>query len=271
MQRETTLPSAMNRLFYFLGLVLIPCLLRADAFPSPDLQPEDVIAATPGTVIYKTKAKGWYDGKFAVVIPHSYSADQPMPLVVSAHGHGGNGEGEAQSWNGLPDKYNFILVCPSYFTSAQADQTSIESDGIMLKEVMTRVLGSLNIDRKKVLHTGFSGGGLTTWYVAAEHDEWFTALCFRSGNFYAHPEIHVSRWRDRPIYIMWGDRDLADIPIQGQQMLDYVQKDIHNTKVKHEIIPNAGHEGHPDLVAKWFAGLTDADFEAPDPNAVPQL
>jgi len=246
---------------------LLPGLLRADPFPDPDMDPADVIAATPGLTVYKTKAKGWDDGKFGVCIPTSYQADQPMPLVVSAHGHGGNGPGEAQAWNGLAEKYKFILVCPSYYSSAAVSGQSVADDDVMLKEVMTRVLGSLNIDRRKVLHTGFSGGSLATWYVAAEHDNWFTALCLRSGNFYGDPPLHLSRWQQRPIYIMWGEKDMTDIPEQGQRMLDFVQKTIGNEKVKHEVIPGGYHEGHPDRVAKWFAGLTDDDFEPPDPDA----
>jgi predicted peptidase len=207
----------------------VPCLLLADPFPDPDLPADSVIAATPGLSLYKTKVKGASDGKFAVVVPTSYKPDQPMPLVVSAHGNGGDGEVEAKAWNGLAETYKFILVCPSYFTSKTLDAQNVTDDDAMLKEVMTRVFGSLNIDRKRVLHTGFSGGGLGTWYVAAKHDDWFTALCTRSGNFYAEPDIHLSRWRERPIYIMWGEHDLADIPVQDQQMVDFVTKTIHNT------------------------------------------
>jgi predicted peptidase len=258
----------MTKLVIYLSVFFFALsVLRADTFPDPDLPPQDVIAATPGLTIYKTNAKGWDDGKFAVCIPTSYRPDQPMPLVVSAHGHGGTGESEGRDWNGLAEKYNFILVCPSYFTSAQLSAQNVSDDDTMLKEVMKRVLGSLNIDRRRVLHTGFSGGGLATWYVAAEHDEWFTALCFRSGNFFADPPIRISRWRHRPIYIMWGENDLSNIPGDDQRMLDFVQKTIDNPTVKHDVIPGGHHEGHPDLVAQWFAGLTDSDFEPPDPDA----
>jgi predicted peptidase len=257
----------MIRVAFHVALLFLAVSARADTFPSPDLAPEDVIAAKPGLAIYQTKAKGWDDGKFGVCIPTSYKPSEPMPLVVSAHGHGGNGEGEANAWNGLAEKYKFILVCPSYFSSAARSAENVENDERMLKEVMTRVFGSLNIDRRKVLHTGFSGGSIATWYVAAEHDDWFTALCLRSGNFFDDPPIRLNRWRERPIYIMWGQNDLPDIPVQGGKMLQFVQKTIDNKKVKQDVIPGAGHEGHPDLVAAWFAGLTDSDYEPPDPDA----
>ena len=255
----------MTRFLCLLGLIFAPVILRADIFPNPDMAPEDVIAATPGLHVYATKTKA--QGKFAVVIPASYDANKPIPLIVSAHGHGGSGEGEARAWKNLPDQYNFILVCPSYYSSAAISDQSAADDNEMLKEVMKRVFGSLNINRSRVLHTGFSGGGLSTWYVAAQHDDWFTALCLRSGNFFAEPQISLSRWRTRPIYIMWGTNDLPDIPGQGAQMLDFVQNTMANKAVKHEIIAGGHHEGHPDLVAKWFAGLTDADFGPPDPDA----
>ncbi len=255
----------MTRLFCLLGFILVPVMLRADTFPDPDMAPADVIAATPGLQTYATKVKA--ANKFAVVIPASYKAGKPMPLVVSAHGNGGSGEGEANAWSGLPDKYNFILVCPSYYSSVAISAQSAADDNEMLKEVMKRVFASLNIDRTRVLHTGFSGGSLATWYVAAQHDDWFTALCLRSGNFYSEPEISLSRWRTRPIYVMWGTEDMAGIPDQGAHMLDFLQKTMDNKTVKHEIIPGGHHEGHPDLVAQWFAGLKESDFGPPDPDA----
>jgi predicted peptidase len=250
-----------------LSFLLGPGLLRADSYPSSDLAPEDVIAAKPGLAIYNTKAKGSDDGKFAVWIPASYNPNNPMPLIVSAHGHTWNGEKEAKTWKGLPDKYKFILVCPSYFTSDFLTEQNVSDDNVMLKEVMTRVFGSLNIDRRKVLHTGFSGCSLATWYVAAEHDDWFTALCTRSGNFFGDPPIRMTHWRQRPIYIFWGQNDIPDIITQSTAMVDFVDKTLDNTKEKHEVIPGGHHEGHPDLVAKWFAGLTDDDYEPPDPDA----
>ena len=258
----------MRFLTCLVALLLMGGSLFANPFPDPDLPSDEVIAATPGITIYQTKNRAFDDGKFGVFIPSSYKPDQPMRLVVSSHGNGGSGETEVRDWKGLAEKFGFIVACPSYLAPSQGPNDQVvQTDNETLKEIMQRVFASLNIDRTKVLHTGFSGGSLSTWYVAAQHDEWFTALCLRSGNWRGDPNIRLSRWRHRPIYILWGANDLPNIPGESQSMLDFAQNTMHNTSVKHEVLPGGHHESRPDLVAKWFAGLTDNDFEAPDPDA----
>jgi predicted peptidase len=256
----------MRLFFYLLAIFFVP-FAEAHSFPDPNLPKEEVLATTPGLTVYHTKVKGRADGKFAVYVPSSYRPNQPMPLVVSAHGSGADGEKEARLWKDLPEQYKFILVCPSYYTSSETTPQNIAIDETVLQEVMARVLGSFNINRRKVLHTGLSGGSLSTWYLAAKHDEWFTALCTRSGNFDVDPDINLLWWRNRPIYIMWGEKDRQHILDQGPLMLNFVRNKLHNTKLKFEIIPGGGHEGHPDMVAKWFSGLTDVDLEPLAPDA----
>jgi predicted peptidase len=248
----------MVRLFIcLLGILSIPSSLRAD----PALPADQVIASKAGLTIYQTKVKAVDGGKFGVCIPSTYNPQQPMPLIVSAHGNGQNGETEAARWKDLAQQYWFIVVCPSFLTSHDGAVFPAEvADNLVLMEIMTRVFGSLNIDRNRVLLTGFSGGSLGAWYVGAEHDDWFTALCIRSGNFRYNPPINAAKWQNRPIYIFWGQNDLSFIPGEGQKMVDFVKSTIHPTSFKQEIIPGGTHEGHPDIVAKWFAGLTDADF-----------
>ncbi len=237
-------------------------------FPDPSLKPDQVIKATPGTNSYTT-AKGKYDGgNFAVYIPKEYTAEKPMPLVVSSHGAGGTGPKELGGWLRFADKYGFIVVCPSYDSatshgSLAALQGVIAQDERHLKDIMERVFKSLNIDRAHVLHTGFSGGGVPTWYIAWAHPEWFTALCFRSANFYGEKAVRFTRkseWKTRPLYIFWGSNDnpiiVKQSPVmgpggEGPPALALLKK-MQCKQLKHEILEGGGHDSHPDLAAKWF-------------------
>ena len=94
------------------------------------------------------------------------------------------------------------------------------------------------------------------------HPEWFTALCFRSANFYGEKAVRFTRkseWKTRPLYIFWGTKDnpiiITKSPTstggEGPAALDFLKK-FQCKNLKHEIIPEGGHDSHPDLAAQWF-------------------
>jgi poly(3-hydroxybutyrate) depolymerase len=235
---------------------------------APKLPEELRLSAEPGKQIYKTESGGYAEGQFAVYVPKAYSADTPMPLVVSSHGSGGNGPGEIGEWEPLADQYAFLVVCPSYACAAAGRNTNTEKtaqlrqDAVTLDEVLRRVLGSFNVDRKHVMHTGFSGGGNPTYYLAMTRPEIFTALCFRSANYHGtmfFATRDFSAWRNRPVYIFWGEQDNEIIikPMpghapEGPAGLLFLQQ-IGCQNLKHEILPGGGHASRADLAAKWFA------------------
>ncbi len=234
---------------------------------APQLPEELRLSAEPGRQIYKAQLGGYAEGQFAVYVPKAYAADTPMPLVFDSHGNGGNGPGEIGEWEPLAEQYGFLVVCPSYASAAAggsvADKMAqYRQDAVMLDEVVRRVLGSFNVDRKHVMHTGFSGGGNPTYYLAMVHPEVFTALCFRSANYHGTSYFmtrNLTAWLDRPIYIFWGDQD-HDLIIkatpghdpEGPAGLLFLQR-IGCQNLKHEILPGGGHASRADLAAKWFA------------------
>ena len=232
------------------------------------LEENDRIAATPGVAEYTAHNATYADGKFAVCVPASYSPKSPMPLVVSSHGAGGTGKGEVGQWKKWADQYGFIVVCPSYACAAGGRSTDDikrlgREDTLMLYGILRRVFGSLKVDRKHVLHTGFSGGGRPTWYIAMAHPECFTAVCFRSANFHCPEFIGMAKlrkWRTRPVYMFWGEQDHPIIlhkgaggEGEGPAGLKFLRTVVARRKLKHEVIPGGKHTSRADLAAKWFA------------------
>jgi hypothetical protein len=66
-------------------------------------------------------------------------------------------------------------------------------------------------------------------------------------------------WKDRPIYIFWGDKDndliIMNSPghaAEGPSALMLLQR-LGCQNVKHEIIKGGGHDTRPELAAQWFA------------------
>ena len=235
------------------------------------------LSDAPGKATYNAQSGDYADSRFAVYVPKAYDADKPIPLVVSAHGAGGNGPAELGDWEPLAEKYGFLAVCPSYASSTgpNTDQQKIAKlriDAVMLDEIVRRVLGSFNVDRKHVMHTGFSGGGNATWYLGMSHPEIFTMLCFRSANYHGtvfFTTRNLAPWRNRPIYMFWGERDheliIKTVPghvAEGPSGLLFLQQ-LGCQNVKHEIVPSGGHDSRADLAAKWFAD----EVAKPDKNA----
>jgi dienelactone hydrolase len=236
-------------------------------FPDPKLPPELVLSSKPGLQTCVSKLPDGREGAFGVYVPAQYDGAKPMPLIVSAHGNGGSGPEEASHWRKHADTYGFIVVAPTYrsatrWSSLQDLRERLQSDNVLLEDVMQRTLRSFNIKRSCVLHTGFSAGGITTWYLALNRPEWFTALCFRSANF--HGEIFTvdhAPWRDRPIYIFWGTRDMPvilnkseifGVAGEGPKALEFLEKTVGATKLKKEVLEGGTHTGRNDLAAKWF-------------------
>jgi predicted peptidase len=238
------------------------------AKPKPPKLPEELKLSTdPGKQVYKAQVGGYYDGQFAVYVPKAYSDDKPMPLVLSAHGAGGNGPDEMGQWEAPAEEYKFLVVCPSFATSLTATpgegkRPQFQKDISMLDEVLRRVFGSFNVDRKHTMFTGFSGGGNATYYLGMAHPEYFTSLCFRSANYHGtmfNLTQDFTPWRDRPIYIFWGDNDheiiikpMPNHEPEGPAGLRFLRV-IGCRNIKHEILPGGGHDSRVDLAAKWFA------------------
>jgi len=245
---------------------------RPTTFPDPKLAKERVISPEAEVKTYQAQPPGMHaNPEFAVYVPKSYSAETPMPLVISSHGAGSSGPKEINAWVKLAEQYGFIVVCPSYGIAAEsilklagglklANPEVVAKEEMMMAGILDRVLRSLNVDRDFVLHTGFSGGGFPTTLVGMKHPEIFTALCYRSGNF-CGPMVPIDKraWVNRPVYIFWGTNDNPIIVTkgpagfaEGPASLAFF-KQLGNTRLKYEIIEGGGHDSHPEKAAQWFA------------------
>lgn len=240
------------------------------AFPRPTFPPmdgadqsadlgEDALDAAPGLKIYvEPKARATVN-QFAVYIPPSYKPATPMPLLVDAHGNGGSGPKEIKQWEMYADQIGFIVVCPSFQSSVLCSDEFLKSDDKMLSNVMKRVLGSFNIDRKHILFTGFSGGGFATFYLASKDSQIFTALCFRSGNFGGEGTYNVKAsfapWRHRPVYMYLAEHDNPAINAQDIDGLAFLKKKVDPENLKYDMLPASGHQSRPEYAAKWFQTL----------------
>lgn len=258
------------------------------------LKDEGRISSVAGAGTYQVTSGAWQGAEFGVWVPKSYSADKPAPLVVSFHGFGVAFSADLSDWASQAETNGFIVVSPAQSPHIIATMNDLDIGFPQWKgkikplwseheksmaEILARVFGSFNIDRKRVLATGFSGGGIYTWIMGWGHPETFTHLCFRSANtlcvvqdLLATPSL-VKKRAATPTYIVWGERDHAVIVTaskftgakntpEGPYALDWLKNTAKCSRLKHEIVAGGSHASRFNLAAKWFMEESRAEEPA---------
>ncbi len=116
--------------------------------------------------------------RYAIALPEGVDLEQPVPLMLALH-H--SWEGELPSFFGLTflirliapafEELGAIMVAPD---APERDWLSPRSQHAIWA-VMDQIRSEFEIDPRRVLVTGFSLGGLGTWYMAAEYADFFSA------------------------------------------------------------------------------------------------
>lgn len=116
--------------------------------------------------------------RYAIAVPETYDGSEEVPLVLALH----FGWGEA-----LPSNYSAvflqilvepalqdlgaIIVAPNCPARSWVDRRSEEAVMALLDDVR----GEYRIDADRIVVTGFSLGGIGTWYFASRHADLFSA------------------------------------------------------------------------------------------------
>ena len=145
--------------------------------------------------------------RYTLALPAGYTDDHPVGLVLGLH-YGGQvtpyyGRGllaglVEPALRGL----GTIIVAPDC-PIATTDWTHPDSEAYVL-ELLDHIRATYAIDAQRTLITGYSMGGIGTWYLAALHQERFAAALPMA----AHPPkaaVDVP-WRI-PLYIIHSRRD----------------------------------------------------------------
>lgn len=131
---------------------------------------------------------------YRVHVPAGYSAAAPAALLVALHGGGGNMDYQADdSKYGLitkSEREGFVVVFPNGYSKldsgkfaswnagrccAAARDSKVDDVGF-IREVVSRVMAQLNIDRGRVYATGMSNGGMMAYRLACEMSDVFVAV-----------------------------------------------------------------------------------------------
>ncbi|NIM96390.1 MAG: prolyl oligopeptidase family serine peptidase [Anaerolineales bacterium] len=119
---------------------------------------------------------------YTVAVPHGYSDEVPVPLVMAFHyaGHGSPYYGKLMLLDLIEPalrELGAIIVAPD---CTAPDWTHPQSEGDVL-ELLDHIESNYLIDMSKRLVTGYSLGGIGTWHMALEHPDRFSAAIVMAG------------------------------------------------------------------------------------------
>lgn len=164
------------------------------------------LPGTPGIYEQTLKLENGNTLRYTLSIAKSFSLQKETPLIVALH-YGGN----VSPWYGkgyltilvepaLRD-LGAVIAAPDCPTKDGWDNPPAESAVLQLVKYIQE---NYKIDHKKILVTGFSMGGIGTWYMAARNPKLFSAAIPISAM--AEPEI-IETIRDIPVYAIHSTGD----------------------------------------------------------------
>ena len=147
-------------------------------------------------------------GGFALYVPETVRADEPLPLIVALHGGSGHGGDFLWSWLREARSRRCLLLAPT----SQRSTWSLMGEDVdtpQLHRMIDFVAERWPLDRERVLLTGLSDGATFSLLTGLSEDSPFRAIAPLSGVL--HPaNFHngnLSRARGRRVYLVHGALD----------------------------------------------------------------
>ncbi len=223
--------------FLFLFFCNMICLaqINTTTLDSP------TIPVVKNSSIKKIKlAEGVFDQKFvltnnqhwdvAVAVP-KIEKDKKVPLILALHwAGGGNTYKEYSNCLAFPslEPLNGIIIAPS----AEGKHWVDKSMEIRVIKLIKKLIKYWPINPEKVIVTGYSNGGIGSWYYAKKYPKLFAASLPIAGSYTAD-NIKV------PLYVLHGGNDELFNPTKVEKALTNSIK--QGSKITYKIIDNLTH------------------------------
>ena len=144
--------------------------------------------------------------RYGISIPKNYDSQSPAPLILVLHPGG-----ERMRYYGVAfmrlliepalGEMRPIMIAPDCPTNAWTDRAT--EDAVML--LLQDVINHYNIDRRRILVTGFSLGGRGTWFMAGRHADLFTASIPMASS--PPQDVPTDRLAMMPTYVIHSRND----------------------------------------------------------------
>lgn len=128
------------------------------------------------------------------------NSSKKKPLIIALHWAGG-GNTYKEFSNCLVEpgmaELNAIILAPDGEHLLWTNQYNEEK----IIKLVNMAKKFWNIDPNKIIVTGYSNGGIGSWFFADKHPELFTAAIPIAGVYYAEKKIAI------PMYVIHGEKD----------------------------------------------------------------
>ena len=223
--------------------------------PDPYFPPQAAVEPEPPTEKLTAKdGPGTYreyfylsDGEkasYTMLIPETYSADKPIPLIFVLHNGGGiNGGPFYGSYilsrlvePALGD-LGAIIVAPDSGKSGWGSKRNHESVDSLIRWLTE----AYSIDEKRTLVTGYSMGGHGTWSIAEKQEEFFAVAIPMAGS----PQTKKTDWKTSFYVIHSYDDEIVDIGKTAKFVETLKENDVN---VETNFVNGYGHYEMPSYV-----------------------
>ena len=201
------------------------------------------------------------DSKYVVFVPHGYTGEKPMPLILFLHGAGERGDdGEAPVKQGIANggikfknneaKFPFFVVFPQ--CKVKSNWLAGGPDADRALAILAEVQKTYKIDDKRLYLTGLSMGGSGTWSLAAAHPNKWAAIAPICGG--GDPS-NADKIKHLPCWCFCGDQDSAKLVENNRTMIKALKGAGGNPRYTE--LPFVGHNSWdpayvtPELYS-WF-------------------
>lgn len=185
--------------------------------------------------------------QYVVDIPNGYEAEgeQRYPLVLFLHGAGERGSKLSVVKKHGPHKYIADNRLPVIVVSPQCPAGQ-RWDTQALLALVDKIEADFRVDGTRIYVTGLSMGGFGTWDLLRLAPKRFAAAVPICGG--GSPKA-VESFKDVPIWVFHGGKDVIVPAEQSQQMVDALK--ATGSPVKFTLYPNANHDS-------WTAAYGDS-------------
>ncbi len=187
-------------------LLNVGILISAAALLIGTAQPAAAQVGGRPTVEHLTfEIEGHGEMPYAVSVPAGYDPATPHALILALHPGGKQGSYYGslhmrQMFEPALRALKAVVVAPDVPTRRWTSDVS--DRGVMA--LLNRILETYNIDRARILVTGFSLGGRGTWFFATRHPDFFTGAIPIAGRPGDEP---LDALGDMPVHVIHSRAD----------------------------------------------------------------
>ncbi len=121
------------------------------------------------------------NGSYIIYLPEGINESAKYPLVV-ALSPSANAESMLRPWQAVADKYKWIILSSRQHKNGM----DFKEIGNIFSNTIRNVILSYPVDERKVVATGFSGGGMSSHYLSMAYPKLIRAVVINTGMISEH-------------------------------------------------------------------------------------